>query len=822
LNAPTAASAREPGTRPPSTVRQLLTRATWNLTDQAVSSASNFALSILIARSVDRYQFGAFAVSFALFSFLIGVVRAIGRYPLIIRFGDAPPAEFRRAVRAATGTVCAFGLLAGLLAALVGLLEGGHTGAALVAMGIVLPLVLLQDTWRGVLIGAGRPAAATLNDAVWTVTQFAAVGWLLAIGINSTPVLIITWGTAGGLAALFGIFQTRAVPRLWDSRRWVVDHWDQAGFFLAEWVLVLGAMQVSLLLIAVLGDVEDVGAIRGALVLLGPLNLVASSAFEFVVPELVRRPRLSARERLRTSNLLSGVLAFITLGWGGALLAIPPGIGRQLMGDTWQTTRLVLPAAVLWTCGILISTGPAAVLRALGRARVSFRINALASPMLMAFSLIGVRLDGAEGAAAGFALAHWLVLPLWWHSVRTAVAEAAKNSTDATERPATRTERPLRLVVVVGTLHENGGLRVVLELARRWNQSGTPAELFVLQPARTLAATVDDSVPVRYGCKRHTRLRYAWPLVLLRLALAARRADFVVSSSETGTSLLFGFLGARLAHRRFAVIVHASLRAALRDWMPRRQHGVARRIHRHSDATICVSSRLVPELEANGVSPRTTRVIPNGIDSDRVRALARARAPEANGDRATVAAAGRLSPEKGFDLLLRAHAQVRQAGVAHRLLILGDGPERPRLLALVRALGVDDSVELAGFRANPFPDLAAADLFCLPSRYEGFPLALLEALALGLPIVSTDCGKELLADGRYGQVVTSESATELAAAIEGHLRDPERLRAIARRGPDRAREFGWPQITSQYQRFLVEMREAAGNGDGPASRHGPG
>lgn len=404
---------------------RLVSRATWNLIDQIVSSASNFALSILIARSVDRYAFGAFAVSFTLFSFLVGIVRAIGRYPLVIRFSGASPAELRHAIQAATGSVCCFGLLSGLLTALVGVVIGRQAGAALVAMGVVLPLVLLQDAWRGVLIGTGRPAAATLNDAIWTISQFVAVGWLLALGVKSASILVLTWGAAGGLAAAVGVLQTRAVPRLQDTRRWVVEHWDQAGFFLAEWVLVLGALHGSLLVIAVWASVEDVGAIRGGQVLLGPLLLLGRSAFEFLLPELGRRPQMSAWNRLRLSYVASGSLLFVGLIWGGVLLALPDDVGRELMGETWPTTKILLPASALWVCGTLLSTGPAAVLRALGRAQVGFRLNALTTALLVVFGFVGFHLYGVRGALVGFALAHWLVAPLWWREVHAAVAEAA-------------------------------------------------------------------------------------------------------------------------------------------------------------------------------------------------------------------------------------------------------------------------------------------------------------------------------------------------------------------------------------------------------------
>lgn len=190
-------------------------------------------------------------------------------------------------------------------------------------------------------------------------------------------------GAAGGLAAAFGIWQTGAVPRLQDSRRWLVDHWDQAGYFLAEWVLVLGAMHGSMLLIAAWATVQGrrrppglAGSARSA-------HLAASSVYEFVLPELGRRPQLSARDRLRLSCLISGPLVLVGLAWGLVLLMVPDGIGSQLLGDTWPMTRTVLPAATLWFCAILQSMGPAVILRALGRAASSLRINAHSAVLLV-------------------------------------------------------------------------------------------------------------------------------------------------------------------------------------------------------------------------------------------------------------------------------------------------------------------------------------------------------------------------------------------------------------------------------------------------------
>ena len=132
-----------------------------------------------------------------------------------------------------------------------------------------------------------------------------------------------------------------------------------------------------------------------------------------------------------------------------------------------------------------------------------------------------------------------------------------------------------------------------------------------------------------------------------------------------------------------------------------------------------------------------------------------------------IAAAGRLQAQKDFPTLIRAFAQVCR-GRDCRLLILGEGRQRPQLEALIGELGLGDKVDLPGFQANPYPFLARARLFVLSSAWEGSPNVLTEALALGVPCVSTDCPSgpaEILDGGRFGPLVPVGDADALAQAM---------------------------------------------------------
>ena len=134
-------------------------------------------------------------------------------------------------------------------------------------------------------------------------------------------------------------------------------------------------------------------------------------------------------------------------------------------------------------------------------------------------------------------------------------------------------------------------------------------------------------------------------------------------------------------------------------------------------------------------------------------------------------AVGRLQVQKDYPTLIQAFAQVRLTRPV-RLLILGDGKERPMLEALIKELGLEQDVSLPGFVMNPYAYMARASLFVLSSRWEGLPTVLIEALCCGIPVVSTDCPsgpQEILRDGQYGELVPVGDADALAQAIETTL-----------------------------------------------------
>jgi glycosyltransferase involved in cell wall biosynthesis len=230
------------------------------------------------------------------------------------------------------------------------------------------------------------------------------------------------------------------------------------------------------------------------------------------------------------------------------------------------------------------------------------------------------------------------------------------------------------------------------------------------------------------------------------------------------------------------------------------------RFYARAEAILAVATEVADNLQTLGIKT-PIEVIPNAVEV----AYAAERALEepdhpwlSQRDRPTVVQVGRLVAKKGQLTLLEAFARVVRDRPA-RLLIFGEGPMRPSLERRIKALGLDEHVALPGFTENPFANIARADLFVLSSISEGMPSALIEALACGIPAVSTDCPSgpaQILADGKFGRLVEVGNPESLARAMLETLDaplDPDALRG-------RAGDFALDRIVGRY----VALLEAAG------------
>ena len=169
-------------------------------------------------------------------------------------------------------------------------------------------------------------------------------------------------------------------------------------------------------------------------------------------------------------------------------------------------------------------------------------------------------------------------------------------------------------------------------------------------------------------------------------------------------------------------------------------------------------------------------------------------------------AVGRLSRVKGFDLLLRAFEVSGLNGTGVRLTILGEGPERASLESLAGELGIAEAVSLPGIVQDPERWMAQCALFVLPSRYEGFPNALLEAMAMGCAVVAADCPsgpRELVLDGENGLLVPPENVEALAAALKALMGDAGLRQRLGERAVFVRQRFAREAIIGRWESLIL-------------------
>lgn len=329
----------------------------------------------------------------------------------------------------------------------------------------------------------------------------------------------------------------------------------------------------------------------------------------------------------------------------------------------------------------------------------------------------------------------------------------------------------MRVALFLPNLGGGGAERVFALLAEGLAARGIETEVVLARAEGPHVAAVRAVVPV---VDLHAASTRASLLPLARY-LRRRRPDVLVAALAHAN--IVAVWARWLARVETAVVVthHLGLSTERATFEARVWSALRALFYPRADAIVAVSRDMAIDLARSiGVPRERLEVIHNPVITPSLTDLGDAPLDHpwfATGQPPVVIGIGRLETQKDFPTLLRAIALVRQERPA-RLLILGEGGERPALEVLVRELGLVDDVRLPGFVENPYAYLARAAVFALSSVYEGLPTVLIEALALGTPVVSTDCQngpREILEDGRLGRLVPIGQPAALAAAITATL-----------------------------------------------------
>ena len=389
--------------------------------------------------------------------------------------------------------------------------------------------------------------------------------------------------------------------------------------------------------------------------------------------------------------------------------------------------------------------------------------------------------------------------------------------------PASAPER-LRVLFVLGSMAGGGAERIVVHLVKHLNRDEFDARVGLLWRHGDYLTELAESELIVTGLA-HGWIPYRdqppWWQLLPSLALVPlQQADIirrfrphiVVTATKSMNiaarfSLMLSSRGlqwvAREGNNTGAMIDHESPAGFLRAL----QNFAVRISYRRADRLVAISDGVGAQLARRfGIDSTRVSTIHNAVDVSTVRA----RADELAGNLPThpfIVAAGRLVPQKGFDLLIRAFAaRLQERPIS--LVIAGEGPERSALEALARTVNLQGRVYFPGFVRNPWSYFARAAAFVCSSRWEGFGNVIIEAMACGVPVVSTDCDygpREIIRHGQSGLLVPVENVEALATAIGSVLDDRQLAGRLAEGARRRACDFDVAHMTRAYEQLFRKL-----------------
>jgi len=357
--------------------------------DQALSSASNFLLALLVARSVSAADFGHFAVATSVYWMALGGLRALVAEPLLI-LREHAVSETRLSAAVGLGVSIALG---GSVAGAVVLVAGGPGTVGWLL--VCLPVLIWQDLARYCAFSLKRPLEALLSDGLWLALLLATGVALLATGHRpSVSGWLVLWAACALVPAVVTAARTGAWPARAGQRAWWARSRRQAGPMLGDFAVYTVRDSLFVFLLPVVTTFALLGQVKAAMVATGPLSVLMTAAGIAALPELARRWASSSRVPARAGFLVGAGMATVAGCYGLALLALPPAWGQWLFGESWVGVG-VLPALLAFQSAVLcLGQGAILTLLAIGSPGWLLRARLALLPLTLLVPLLAARFGG--------------------------------------------------------------------------------------------------------------------------------------------------------------------------------------------------------------------------------------------------------------------------------------------------------------------------------------------------------------------------------------------------------------------------------------------
>ncbi len=366
-----------------------------------------------------------------------------------------------------------------------------------------------------------------------------------------------------------------------------------------------------------------------------------------------------------------------------------------------------------------------------------------------------------------------------------------------------------KIAIFLASLRGGGAERNMLRLANSFAEQGIKVDLVLAQKDGIYFSEVSPQVNLVH--LEANRVLLSLPK-LVRYLKQEKPAYLICALNHIN---LVGLWAKSLAgvSTRIIVTVRNTLSSESNQstWKNFLINGLIHHCYPWSDSIVAVSGGVADNLAATVNLPRNhIKVIYNPVVTPNLLLEAKANIDHpwfTPREPPVILGVGRLTKQKDFPTLIKAFA-IAQQNYSARLMILGEGEERPQLEALIKELGLEDKVSLPGFVNNPFAYMAQAALFVLSSAWEGLPTVLIEAMAVGTPVVATNCKsgpEEIIAGGEYGNLVSVGDVEGLAKAMVATLNNPIAPEVLQSRAKQ---EFSQEKSVTEYLKLMVSMNPA--------------
>jgi glycosyltransferase involved in cell wall biosynthesis len=359
----------------------------------------------------------------------------------------------------------------------------------------------------------------------------------------------------------------------------------------------------------------------------------------------------------------------------------------------------------------------------------------------------------------------------------------------------------ISIVFILPTAHGGGAEKVLLTLANNISRSKFRLHLILVDASGPNLSMIPPDVNA--VCLGYRHVSRALPSIIG--ALRKIRPDVVLSSiGHLNLAMIVAHLFLR---NRTKVIVRESNVPSISFSGTAKLKLIALLypfLYPFADRILCPGSGVRSDLQKSfKINARKMVVVPNPVSVKAIRsAMVYVQCPWGE-RRPRLLAAGRMTAQKGFDLLIKAMKLIVAEVADAHLIILGDGPQRDDLLRLVETTGLSNNVTLGGYQKNAYPYYHQADLFILSSRYEGLPNVVLESLACGTPVVAFDCPgslKDILQKPQQGTLVPPENISALANSIMHRLKNGLNPGKQSLLPP----KFHLENVVSQYEQLFLQ------------------